>query len=555
MKTTRRPRLTLVTRWRDDPVAFIESVLCDPETGAPFKLLDAEREFLAHAFATDADGRLRYPEQLYGAPKKSGKTGFAALHVLTTILLFGGRFAEAYALANDEEQAASRVFQAIRRIVEASPLLMREAKITADKITFPAFANAVITTVASNYATAAGANPTISCFDELWAYSSERSHRLWDEMIPPPTRKIACRLTVTYAGFSGESTVLEALYKRGQAQPEVGPSLYAGDGLLMAWHHEPIAHWQDERWLADMRRSLRPNQYLRMIENRFVTSEASFIDPAAWDECVDPLARPVVADKSLPVWIGVDASFKHDNTAIVVCTYGEQRVRLVAHRVFVPTPGQPIDFELAIEATLLDFAKRFAVRRILFDPWQMQAVAQRLMKHGLPIREFPQTSPNLTEASQNLYDLITGRNLVMYPDAPMRLAASRAVALETSRGWRIAKEKASHRIDVVVALAMAAYAATKSVGEFTEPAIVAPIVAYGRPHNVPGGSVLGTAVAVAPSVTPSPAPLTDPAEQAKLNYAAKLEAIMTAPRNEEWRPYVGGNYGAGFGVQSIPRGW
>jgi hypothetical protein len=36
---------------------------------------------------------------------------------------------------------------------------------------------------------------------------------------------------------------------------------------------------------------------------------------------------------------------------------------------------------------------------------------------------------------------------------------SRAVALETTRGWRIAKEKASHKIDVVVALAMAALGA------------------------------------------------------------------------------------------------
>ena len=49
----------------------------------------------------DDDGRLLYPEQVFGAPKKTGKTGFAALHMLTTILLFGGRFAEGYALAND----------------------------------------------------------------------------------------------------------------------------------------------------------------------------------------------------------------------------------------------------------------------------------------------------------------------------------------------------------------------------------------------------------------------------------------------------------------------
>jgi hypothetical protein len=45
----------------------------------------------------------------------------------------------------------------------------------------------------------------------------------------------------------------------------------------MFWSHRPIASWQDERWLAQMRRDLRPNQYLRMIENRFVTTETTFL--------------------------------------------------------------------------------------------------------------------------------------------------------------------------------------------------------------------------------------------------------------------------------------
>ena len=41
----------------------------------------------------------------------------------------------------------------------------------------------------------------------------------------------------------------------------------------------------------------------------------------------------------------------------------------------------------------------------------------------------------------------------------MRLAICRAVAVESSRGWKISKHKQTHKIDVVVALAMAAYAA------------------------------------------------------------------------------------------------
>ena len=122
----------------------------------------------------------------------------------------------------------------------------------------------------------------------------------------------------------------------------------------MFWSHEPVAPWQDQRWLNEMRRSLRPNAYLRMIENRFVTTETVLVDMDWWDACIDPADRPVMFDKSLAVWVGVDASVKHDSTAIVAVTFDTKtnKVRLVAHRVFQPSPDQPLDFEQTIEATV-----------------------------------------------------------------------------------------------------------------------------------------------------------------------------------------------------------
>ena len=234
--------------YRANPAQFIAETLIDPETRAPFQLLPAERAFLNHAFLTDASGRLVYPEQVFSAPKKSGKTGFAALHTLTMCLLFGGQYAEGYCVANDLEQAQGRVFLAIKRIVESSPELRAIARVFSDRVEFP-ITGASIAALASDYAGAAGANPTISTFDELWGYTSERSRRLWDEMVPPPTRKIACRLTTTYAGFEGESTLLEELYKRGLAQPQIGADLHAGDGLLMFWSHVPVAPWQSVEWV------------------------------------------------------------------------------------------------------------------------------------------------------------------------------------------------------------------------------------------------------------------------------------------------------------------
>ena len=65
-----QPSAQQVVRWQREPCAFIEEALHDPETGRPFKLLDAERDFLGHAFKVDSAGRLLYPEQIF-QPRKS----------------------------------------------------------------------------------------------------------------------------------------------------------------------------------------------------------------------------------------------------------------------------------------------------------------------------------------------------------------------------------------------------------------------------------------------------------------------------------------------------
>jgi Phage Terminase len=458
--------LSSLDYWRERPDEFIETCLINPETGKPFALLDAEREFLRHALRTDADGRLLYPELIFGAIKKTGKTGFAALFTITLLLLFGDRYAEAYCAANDLEQAQSRVFETIKRIVEASPLLQREAKISAERITFPALGS-TITALASNYASAAGGHPTISVFDEAWAYTSERARRLYDELVPVPTRKISCRLIVTHAGFEGEGEMLHQLYQRGLQQQQVGTDLYAGDGLLMFWSHVPIAPWQTASWLAQMRRTLRANQYLRMCENRFVTAESTFVDMSAWDACVQPALVP--SFDCLPIHAGVDASTKRDSTALIAVTINKKTgcVQLVQHQIFTPSPGDPINFEMTVERVLLEWQQRYQLQKVLFDPYQMQASAQRLAKVGLPIEEYPQTLSNLTAATSNLFDLISERRLVLYPNAAMRLAASRAVIVESARGWRLDKLKQQHHIDVIVALSMACLAAVQGQNDST----------------------------------------------------------------------------------------
>jgi hypothetical protein len=53
----------------------------------------------------------------------------------------------------------------------------------------------------------------------------------------------------------------------------------------------------------------------------------------------------------------------------------------------------------------------------------------------------------------------------VYPSDELRQQALSTVAVENPRGWRIAKEKASKKIDAIVALAMACVAAMAHRGE------------------------------------------------------------------------------------------
>jgi phage terminase large subunit-like protein len=449
-------------RWRADPVRFVAEALHDPETGLPFQTFSQQDQFLRAALTLTEDGRLPYPELVFSAPKKSGKTALAAIAMLYVVIVLGGRFAEGYAVANDLDQAVGRVFAACCRMVECSPIFAGEATITARRITFPELGS-FIEAIPSDYAGAAGSNPSFVVFDELWAYTTERAHRLWDEMIPPPTRKVTARLTCTYAGFEGESALLESLVKRGLAGEQIAPDLYQQPGMLAFISNRLIAPWQTTAWREEMRQSLRPNAFLRLIENRFVGSESSFIPIEWWDACCSDRVRPLIADRSLPVWIGVDASTKRDSTALAVTAWDAEakKVRLVLHRIWQPSQDQPLDFESTVEATLLELAQRFKVQEVRFDPYQMQSVAQRLTKAGLPMVEFPQTTGKLTDASSNLYETIKAQGFIAYQDADIRLAMQRAVAVEASRGWRITKEKTSHKIDVVVALGMAALATVR----------------------------------------------------------------------------------------------
>lgn len=142
---------------------------------------------------------------------------------------------------------------------------------------------------------------------------------------------------------------------------------------------------------------------------------------------------------------------KEINSLRPVITYGSRRL---TNRWTSRQQSKPIS---KISTTLL--GERNSVRSVPATPIDHDAKRQ-----GLAIREFPQTVPYTTAMGQALFDLLTGKNLLLYPSGDIRAQALNTITIETPRGWRIAKEKTTKKIDVIVALAMACVS-TMTIGK------------------------------------------------------------------------------------------
>ena len=96
------------------------------------------------------------------------------------------------------------------------------------------------------------------------------------------------------------------------------------------------------------------------------------------------------------------------------------------------------------------------MRTVYYDPYQMSRSATTLIRDDIRMQEYPQSTGNLTKMAE--LDLLKGQNLVLYRSKELREHALNTVAIETTRGWRLAKEKSAKKIDSTIALAMAAQA-------------------------------------------------------------------------------------------------
>lgn len=100
-------------------------------------------------------------------------------------------------------------------------------------------------------------------------------------------------------------------------------------------------------------------------------------------------------------------------------------------------------------------AERQTVREITYDPWRFRSEALRLEAGGLTMTQFARTASRLAPASEALYAAVTEKRLrhANHPELNQHIA--NCIAVETPRGWKLAKATDAEPNDAAICLAMA----------------------------------------------------------------------------------------------------
>ena len=431
-----------------DIIAFLEDQYVLPETRKLIQLEEWQKEeILLPVFGTKRkDGTRQYNQALVGMPKKNGKSAMSA-GVGIFFMFCDEESGEIIVAANDKDQASMIIYSKMRQAIRLNPILGKGVHNYRDRLEVKS-TGTIARAVPNQMESAAGLNPNLVIFDELWGFNDRG---FFDELTTVPTRRSPLTWIGTYAGFDTASLLYE-LYERGLAQPDT-PNF--DPRMFCYWSNENKASWVSQEYLDQQRRRLPPNVYARLHENKWAPKTAGFITAA-------DISRILLETWTMQLVASPESQYRHmlacdlglvkDRTALAVghLNTDDQRVYLDYMKTWQGSPESPVEIA-DVEAELKAAQQRFRASAMVLDPWQLQSTIQRLrgLTQVIPFN----FNADMTLLSETLVDLMRNERLVIYNDPGLIKELSQILARQTTRGWRIDHKSAQHN-DRVVALGM-----------------------------------------------------------------------------------------------------
>lgn len=445
-----------------DPVDWIQQHFYIPETNAPIQLIPYQQAVIREALRRDTNGLFEYSFILWSDIKKSAKSTIAG--AMSLYLAWHHGYETARVVGNDLKQADSRTFFYIERAIKLNPVLAPQCKLKTYHIELPN--QTTIDAIPVDPKGEAGGGDLVTAFTEMWAMKNKASQALWTETTLSPLKfGKSLRIGESYAGFKGESPILEPLYESGVTngqrldlsfEDDTGYhdlsdlEVYRNGRTLTLWNTKPRCPWQTPEYYAQESTMLIPAEMERIHGNKWGNSSNAFVPIQWWDACrVDEIA-PL---NGRSVIIGIDAARANDSFAVVVVTRRDGKVQVIECRIWTPPLGGQIDFD-EIETELKRLFNVYNVVEVAYDPTDLTSMSQRLraLRHW---REFTQGQPRL-EADKLLYDLIQMRLIEHRGEPELREHVQNANSEPENEKIRIVKRTMSQKIDGCVALSMAA---------------------------------------------------------------------------------------------------
>ena len=357
-----------------------------------------QRAVLRFLMALGPDGFREWATIVYSTVKKSGKSTIGAL-VARFVAETQTAMGEVYCLGNDLRQAKERSFKFLKDSVQLTPGSLRRS----GEIVLPGqwrcqatkmeclLTSTTVEALSVDAAGEAGSAPDMSLWTEAWGIESQESLRFWEEMTPVVTKPNSFRMVESYAGYTGDSPLLEQIYEIGMR----GRQLTAGELAEAAARDQggeryedflhafaetggdpaaPVPIWIDETaklamfwdsgvvarrmpmqlgargksYYQEEEAALTPGAYRRLHLNEWSASEGDYIPLHLWDACKEDLP-PFLPENDEPVVLSMDAATTGDCFAIVAVTRHPDPQRhddaaIRACRKWTPPKGGRIDY-------------------------------------------------------------------------------------------------------------------------------------------------------------------------------------------------------------------
>ncbi len=505
-KAWEAPGLTRAERVR----AFIETlyITSGVHAGKPFKIRDWQWKIIEAMYATDAAGRRCIRKVLITIPRKNGKTQLAAALALCHLV---GPEAEqrgqVYSAAADRKQAAL-ILKELVAFVRADDKLMKRIIIREHSKTLEDVeTGSTYEALSSDARKAHGLNVSFAIMDELAQWPKRD---LYDAL----TTGGAARAEPLFVTISTQShdknSVMSEMVQYGERvrdgvidDPTFLPVIFAAPDDADPWSEETWFACNpalgDFRSLEEMRAAAAEAKALPAREPAFrllylnqpVDATARFLNARDWHACkradmTGGLFGQMTFSKQRCI-LGLDLSSTTDLTALaawfpqthdLLCWFwmpadnleeAERRdhvpYRLWHRQGFIEaTPGRAIDKAFVVHR-MAELTKDYAVQFCAADRWRLDEVRRIMAEQGVKIElmEFGQGWKDMGPAIDAIETAVLRKEL-HHPGHPvLDMCVANAVTVSDPTGARkLVKERATGRIDGLVAATMAIGAAVKT---------------------------------------------------------------------------------------------